>query len=201
MDPLVQQVWGPLIAAYLFLGGMGGASMLFAHYFHTYRKEEGVAAVSAVLSLVSVVIGVLFLIMDLEKPELFYLTITSFKVDSWIFKGSVLIMLFIAFGLLYTAAFFKPFKWLPWAESESGMWLLGWIASILGLGVATYTGILLGVAKAVPFWHSPGLPALFVASALATGIALVAVVNIAEGLRVPEEERARYRDHCTKMAK
>ncbi len=201
MDPLVQHVWGPLIAAYLFLGGMGGASMLFAHYFNVYRKERGVARGSAAVSLISVILGVLFLIMDLEKPELFYLSVTSLRTSSWIFRGSVLITLFIVFGLLYTAAFFKPFKWLPWAESETGMWVLGWIASILGLGVATYTGILLGVAKAIPFWHSPGLPALFVASALATGIALVAIVNIVEGLRVPEAERARYRDHCTKMAK
>ncbi len=201
MEYLVQHVWGPLIATYLFLGGMGGAAMLFAHYFYLYRKEEGVAKISAVLSLISVIVGVLFLIADLEKPELFYLAIASFKTDSWIFRGSALITLFIIFGIIYTAPFFRPFKWLPWSGNEGAMWLLGWISSILGLGVATYTGILLGVSKAIPFWHSPGLPALFVASALATGIALVSIVNIGVGLKASEQERTRYRDNCTKMAK
>ncbi len=46
------------------------------------------------------------------------------------------------------------------------------IGILLSLGVATYTGVLLGSLPFRPFWNTWILPALFVASALDTGVGL-----------------------------
>ncbi len=201
MEPVVQHVWGWLIALYLFLGGMGGATMIVAHYFYASKREKSLAAPGALASLIMVVLGALFLILDLEKPEKFYLAVIKFQTSSWVFRGTMILSGFIVFGALYTAGLLPWFEWVPWAKNEKAMDALGLIASAFGLLVTTYTGILLGVLKAVPFWHSPALPALFVASGLATGIAAMGVINAVQGLRRPVEERTRFVGYCTTLSK
>jgi formate-dependent nitrite reductase membrane component NrfD len=42
------------------------------------------------------------------------------------------------------------------------------VGSVLAVGTALYTGVLLSVVRAVPLWHTPILPALFLVSAMST---------------------------------
>ena len=51
--------------------------------------------------------------------------------------------------------------------------LLEWAMLVDGLALAAYTGLLLSSMPAVPIWHTPWLPVLFVASSLSCGCALV----------------------------
>lgn len=51
--------------------------------------------------------------------------------------------------------------------------MLEWAMLAVGLALATYTGLLLSSMPAVPIWHTPWLPVLFVASSLSCGCALV----------------------------
>jgi len=63
------------------------------------------------------------------------------------------------------------------------------IGVIFAVGTAAYTGLLIGVVKAVPLWNTSILPILFVVSAMSTGIAatvlLASLVNrhAAHGLK------------------
>jgi formate-dependent nitrite reductase membrane component NrfD len=57
----------------------------------------------------------------------------------------------------------------------------------LALGTAIYTGVLLSVVKAVPLWASAILPALFLVSAISTGMGLC--VDLAATLAVPGVHR------------
>jgi formate-dependent nitrite reductase membrane component NrfD len=61
--------------------------------------------------------------------------------------------------------------------------------SVLALGTAAYTGILLSVVQAVPLWNTPVLPALFLVSAISTGMGLS--FDLAATLALPEIHR-RY---------
>jgi len=201
MEPLVQQAWGWLIALYLFLGGMGGATMIVAHYFYSVKKEKALAAPGSLAALIMVIVGTIFLILDLEKPELFYLALAGFQTSSWIFRGTLILSGFMLFAALYAAGLLPWFKWVPWHDDEKILSWLGLIASGFGLGVMTYTGVLLGVIKAIPFWNTPALPALFVASALSTGISAIQWINIAQGKKRPESERQRFRGYCTLLSK
>jgi formate-dependent nitrite reductase membrane component NrfD len=50
---------------------------------------------------------------------------------------------------------------------------LTWAGAVLALATGTYTGLLLAVIKAVPFWSTGIMPLLFVVSALSTGLSLL----------------------------
>ena len=193
----VQHVWGWLIAVYLFLGGMGGATMILSYYFYAMKKEKGVAKLGALTAVILVILGTLFLIADLEKPEMFYLAILGFQTSSWVFRGTIILSCFILFGLMFGVALMEQFKWLPWANNDKIMNVIGFVASLFGFMTMTYTGILLGVLKSVPFWNSPALPALFVFSALSTGFAMMIIINVVESRRVTGVERAKYLAYCT----
>jgi polysulfide reductase chain C len=60
---------------------------------------------------------------------------------------------------------------------------------VLAVGTAVYTGVLLSVVKAVPLWNTPILPALFLVSAISTGMGLS--FDLAATLALPEIHR-RY---------
>jgi polysulfide reductase chain C len=61
--------------------------------------------------------------------------------------------------------------------------------SLLALGTAVYTGVLLSVVKAVPLWNTPILPILFLVSAISTGMGLS--FDLAATMAAPEIHR-RY---------
>jgi formate-dependent nitrite reductase membrane component NrfD len=46
------------------------------------------------------------------------------------------------------------------------------VGIVLALGTALYTGILLAVVEAIPFWNTAVLPVLFLVSAISTGMGL-----------------------------
>jgi formate-dependent nitrite reductase membrane component NrfD len=92
--------------------------------------------------------------------------------SSMISVGIWIITIFILLGLLHIAALlFKQVK-----LSEKALRWLGGINAVFAVGTAIYTGLLLGVVKAVPFWNTPMLPLLFLVSALSTGMGAVLLV-------------------------
>ena len=48
---------------------------------------------------------------------------------------------------------------------------------MLALGIAIYTGFLLGVVRAYPLWNNAALPILFLISALSTGVAATIILG------------------------
>ncbi len=211
MNLLIQHFWGWYIAIYLFLGGMGGGGMVVSYYFCCRRNENKLAIISAITSLIIVIVGVFFLILDLEKPEKFYYVFMSpyLNTHSMIVVGSSILTSFIIFGLLFITA--VEFEWpgflgkiispLPWYGHRSFASAMGILASIAGFLTAFYTGVLIGVLKSVPFWHTPALPLLFVASAFSTGVVGVLLINDIVGMRAPESEKHKYQEYCSILGK
>ncbi len=64
------------------------------------------------------------------------------------------------------------------------------VGSVLAIATAIYTGVLLSVVGAVPLWATPILPALFLVSAVSTGMGLC--IDLAATLSVPDVHR-RYK--------
>ena len=90
--------------------------------------------------------------------------------------GSWFLMLFITCSLIYAVSFLPSF--FPRFERISRtlapvLHIFAWINIPLGIGVAVYTGILLGAMPSRPLWNSPILALLFLISALSTGIAMI----------------------------
>ncbi len=165
-------VWGPLIAWYLFLAGMGAGAYLVA-YTATWLgpKYNPLVKPGVLLAAPLVAVGSLLLLLDLGNPLRAYLGFLR-PQSSMISVGILIITVFIILsGLHLLALFFKPVK----LSAGVLQWLSG-IAAVFALATAIYTGLLLGVVKAVPFWNTPMLPMLFLVSALSTGAGAILLV-------------------------
>jgi formate-dependent nitrite reductase membrane component NrfD len=127
-------------------------------------------------------LGLLALLLETGKPFRALILFKSFvNFSSWMTIGAWLLFSALVIYALY--ALFRTDRvvarlrrlWKPLEEKSSVLCtILAAIGIPLSLGVAVYTGILLGVLPFIPFWHTWLLPLLFTASALDTGVALVA---------------------------
>jgi len=127
-----------------------------------------------------VIIGCSLLIFELGRP---FRALNLFKVInlSPMSIGSWVLVLFIFTALAYALAFIPSFfsgmeRW----RKRMGPVLhgLAWVNVPLGIGVAVYTGVLLGGIPSRPFWNSPILALLFLVSSLSTGVAIIILARI-----------------------
>lgn len=157
--------WHWLIVIYLFLGGLGSGAYLtsFAAEKGWLGKNSSLARAGYYLSGPLVAIGTSLLVLDLgqgfHQPWLLIRLILNVQsVMTW---GVYILSAFIIVGVIKGYAVFKNIK-IPAA--------LTWAGTVLALATGTYSGLLLSVVDAVPFWNSPVMPFLFVVSGLSTGL-------------------------------
>lgn len=113
-------------------------------------------------------VGCILLVGDLGVTNRAVLLFTS-PTPSFLTLGSYALVALMVLALLLAVAWGLPSAHMRWGLVR-GLAVAG---LVVGVVVATYTGLLLFSVQAVPFWRTPWLPALFVASALSSGIALV----------------------------
>ncbi|WP_022670360.1 NrfD/PsrC family molybdoenzyme membrane anchor subunit [Hippea alviniae] len=170
MDLVQQTLWGWNIAIYLFLGGLGGATVALAILGELrFNMGKWFGIIVSILGMAILAFGLIFLIIDLINPFRFLLAFWIKGIGhSWIARGMIVITGVFIFGPLYALATF--FDWPRFKK-----WM-GYIAMFCGFGVTTYTGLLLNANVGIPFWHTPALPVLFTVSAFSTGCALIMLI-------------------------
>jgi len=179
--------WGMLIVNYLFLGGLS-AGLFFVSALATYlpQREETsysrIARYGALMAPWPVAFGSLLLIVDLGNAIRFYKLFLHFRWQSPMSLGSWLLLVFTLIALAYF------WTWLPESARSAAVARLGrprWLDRDLStsrpllaaagfpicIGVAIYTGVLLGTVQARPFWNTNLVAQLFLFSALSTGCA------------------------------
>jgi formate-dependent nitrite reductase membrane component NrfD len=170
--PIIKEpVWeNPDVPAYLFLGGVAGASSALAAGAELAGCSE-LARTSKITALSAIGLSAVALVHDLGRPARFHHMLRVFKPTSPMSVGSWLLS---AYG---------PAAGVAAASSVTGLLpRIGRVATaaaaVLGPGVAAYTGALLS-DTAVPAWHDAHreLPYLFVGSAAtaAGGLGLMLV--------------------------
>ena len=87
--------------------------------------------------------------------------------------GVIILSLFIPVALLYAAALNEITVVGTYARKY--LFPLEIIGSFLAVATAVYTGVLIAVVNGVPFWNTPLMPVLFLASAVSTGLAVAMV--------------------------
>jgi len=180
MTEMSELIWGPLLAGYLFLGGLSGGAYVVGALADLLNKEKySVLSKSAILaSFVSIIMGLVLLVLDLERFKEAPLIILNAFVkfpDSIMSVGTWIITVFTLISLVTVLLWYFNGNVLVRKIVEV-------IGMVLGLATASYTGILLSFAKRVPFWQSGFLPVLFVLSGLLTGLAIaVLFIPIAAG--------------------
>ncbi|WP_303865255.1 NrfD/PsrC family molybdoenzyme membrane anchor subunit [Senegalimassilia anaerobia] len=178
-------IWDWIIALYLFLAGMGaGAFVLGVIAGWKCPDASKVKLAGLVIAPVAVGVGTLMLMVDaragLMNPLRFFgLLANPSSIMMW---GVVLLSAFLLVGVVELA--------LQWKTKKTPKWL-DVVGVLLAVGVAGYTGMLLGDAHlAFPLWNQMVLPLLFLVSAASAGFA--AVVLAGHALHAPELEQLRF---------
>ncbi len=189
--------WPWPIAVYLFLAGISAGSIIIALLVKWNRHEKDSSTIwdamveaGAVISPLSIIVGLLLLIVDLGKPLSFYWLLISYNFTSVMTLGVIALFLYTPISLLFTLLIFedkiKKIKFLSFLSP-----FIAWIKSyakyakrieyilfFLALVVGAYTGFLLSANMSIPMWNSPILPILFLASGISAGIAGNILVGI-----------------------
>jgi len=169
--PVVKDtVWGPDIPAYLFLGGLAGASSALAAGAHLSGHPELARAANAGAA-GAISLSLMALLHEPGRPARFVNMLRVFKVTSPMSVGTWLVSGYAPLALAAAASAVTGRMPRAGLAATAG-------AAALGPAVAAYTSVLLA-DTAAPAWHEAyrELPYLFVGSAAtaAGGLGLLAV--------------------------
>ncbi len=142
-----------MVAFNFTLEGTGAAVILVAFLF------DSIPCLTAGLILVG--LGALALIFDLGTPANSWRSVFNPR-ESWISRGALFLTGLLLFSLPYAAS-----TGLRHSAAAVIFQVGGAIFAIL---IMSYTGLLLGTLKAIPFWNSRMLPPIFVTQSLISGV-------------------------------
>lgn len=161
-----QHEWGWLVIVDFFLAGTGSGLFLVSLIL---GFPLGMAvAVGLVL------LGAVLLLADLTRPSDAWRVLYR-PQHSWLSRGTIGILVFALLAIIHIVySVSQPTGW----AAGSAVWLVapGWekalavVAGMAAVFVALYPGFLLGSARPIPLWNNGFSPALFLVSALLSGL-------------------------------
>jgi hypothetical protein len=167
LPALKEPTWTWEVPLYFFFGGIAGVSACIAFFAHLFHADPALVRMCLWIGLIGAAICPILLIMDLGRPSRFLNMLRVFKIQSAMSMGAWILVAFsgcmffavVSFELLLRGiapSFFTPLLWL--AEGSG---------AVMGLLLASYTGVLIG-ATAIPVWSENRklLPAHFLTSGL-----------------------------------
>ena len=160
-----------MIVTYFFLGGLSVGAYIFSVAANYWKQEfKPLAKKSAVLSLITLAIGMFILLYDLGRPFRAWRLFLSFNPNSMLSWGVWFLNIFGMMNLIYTCLLFK-------ARGEVAK-KFAYIGLPFAILTATYTAMLLAQAPDRVLWHTALLPVLFLNGAIISGIALVMLLSV-----------------------
>lgn len=178
---MYEVTWGLPVIAYFFLAGLGAGAVTVSGSVLLRKGGFGasrfaIARCGALIGPFPVMLGTFLIVFELGQPfralNLFHLiNLSPMSIGSW------LLNVFIILSVLYAMTFMPPSA-APGDRLAPIRRGLAWICVPLGIGVAIYTAVMLGAMPARPLWNSPILAALFVLSALSSGVASIILAGV-----------------------
>ncbi|MHB8949626.1 MAG: NrfD/PsrC family molybdoenzyme membrane anchor subunit [Rhodoferax sp.] len=189
--------WLPWAVQYFFLIGLSYGAFVVSLPGIVWRRS-GWIGISRVALLVALICGLsapVALLADLHQPGRSYHFYLNFTSSSWMSWGSFFIPVYVGGLMLYAWLAWRPLlaqqalqgdlspltarlcRLLGGSESRGALWAAAALTFVGASLVALYTGMEVMVVQAIPLWHTPLLPLLFVVTALAGGIGLTLVLR------------------------
>jgi len=171
--------WSWAIYLYLWMAGMAGGAYFAAFLAMRFTGLAGkkVLKMATCVGIPLAVIGVILLVVELGQPLRFWHLFTQFDVLSPMSMGTWILLLWVGIAVIMAILWWAESRLSIETAGSMGMLIngLGWIEVILSVLLIAYTGVLLAVSSQ-PLWASTALlPALFVASAVSTGVAILII--------------------------
>lgn len=182
--------WPWPIAVYLFLAGLSAGAIIIALLVKWNRHEDNNSSIwdamvkaGAIISPLTITIGLLLLIVDLGKPLSFYWLLISYNFSSVMTLGVLALFLYTPLAFVFMGLIFEDTVrenkvlsiFLPIITYLKSYAIyskrIEYVLFFLALIVGAYTGFLLSANMTFPLWNSPILPILFLASGISAGIA------------------------------
>ncbi len=176
--------WGLPVVAYLFMAGLGAGALTTSASVLLRGGSPGkyfdVARYGAFIAPIPVALGSALLVFELGSFQAGHwfrflnlykvINLSPMSIGTWLLTAFLIISVVYAYTYLSRSA--RPGDALDMLRRLSA-----WVGIPLGIGVAVYTGVLLGALPARPFWNSPVLAMLFLLSSISTGIAAIILVR------------------------
>ncbi len=176
-----QVSWGFYIANFAFLVGIAAAAVLLvipAYIFHRQDVKQ-VVLVGEGMAVAAVTMAMLFVIVDLGRPERiwhmipmigrFNFPVSLLAWDVVVLSGYLLLNIAIPFYLLYS-------HYLGREPRFNLYFPVVVVAMFWAISIHTVTAFLFSANPARPFWHTALLGPRFIASAFASGPALIIII-------------------------
>ncbi len=175
-----QVSWGFYISNFTFLVGVAAAAVMLvvpAYIFH--RKDlKDVVLMGDTMAIAAVTMAILFVVVDLGRPDRFWHLIPfigRFNFPQSMLAWDVIVLngyLLLNFGISFYIVF-NHYRGREPSESRYFPWVL--LAIFWAISIHTVTAFLYSANSARPYWHNALLAPRFIASAFASGPALMAI--------------------------
>lgn len=159
---------------YFFFGGLAAGSFILS-FWASHHKEDlkPVAKVSAIAAPISLTIGLILLVLHLERPSQFWRILVTFKNTSTTSWGAWALNIMFIISVLY------GFMWLINKGEKTKT--LGWLGLPFALFIGMYTGLLLMQMAGNPLWDSALLAWMFLVGSLLAAMAVSILILTAMG--------------------
>jgi len=170
-----QVSWGLYIANFTFLVGMAAAAVMLVIPVYVYKNEDlhDLVIFGELLAVASIVMCLLFVTVDLGRPDRFHHLLLRFNFpismltwDVVVLNGYLLLNLHICGYLIYCSYRKRPpskLFYIPFV----------FVAIVWAVSIHTVTAFLYAGLGGRPFWNSAVVAPRFIASAFAAGPAFI----------------------------
>lgn len=174
---LKEPQWSWEIPVYLFVGGAAGASAVIAQAAQATGAKPELVRDARTLAAIGAILSPALLISDLGRPSRFLNMLRVFKIQSAMSVGVYIVTGFSNAALATKIAHLTSERLSP-RPIKIVENLAGLTAALLGLGMASYTGVLLG-ATSIPVWSQSvtTLPVHFAMSGLNSAVSALELMG------------------------
>lgn len=172
-----------LIAVYFYMTGLSAGSFILSTLAYGFgmKQFKPIGKVGVIMATLLLVLAPLSLIADLGQPLRFWYLFVYLNTTSPITIGTFLLTLYPINCLIYAYFMFRGNLRLTK--------LFGLIGIPLAISVHGYTGFILALGKARALWNTAVMPALFLVSAMVSGIALMMLAVIIKDRFFSEQKK------------
>jgi Ni/Fe-hydrogenase subunit HybB-like protein len=178
----------------------GAFTLCAVVYILGLKRYQPLARTATFVGLIGYSMAVLTLMLDIGRPDRFWHAVVYWNTHSVLWEVTMCVTLYFTVLLLESTPLFANLPLIrnrfPWAAARmTSLHHMAPYLAIVGLGLSmlhqSSLGATYGVLKARPIWYRPDLSVLFMASAIAGGIAMTLLVTMLAGKLSP---RVRVND-------